>query len=231
LEIAELEKKLQSRGMQTENVADKPDNPAYIALASELASVRSEIKSYKQQIEDLDKKRAEYQERLQMSPKVDEGYKNLLVERNNTQAKYDDLSRKFMEARVAHGLEKEQMGDRFTLIDPAKLPEKPIRPNRPVVLLIGLILGIGTGVGTASLREATDHSAHRPEDLTTTFPIPVLAEIPEIVTLEDEMRRRKRLGVIIGSVFIALLASVLAIHFFVIDLDVLWARVIRHFAL
>jgi capsular polysaccharide biosynthesis protein len=60
--------------------------------------------------------------------------------------------KKFMEARVAHGLEKGQMGERFTLIDPARLPEKPVRPNRPAILLIGLFLGIGAGVGTASLQ-------------------------------------------------------------------------------
>ena len=230
-EIDELEKKLQAGENRAGSGADKPDNPAYVALASELASVQSEIKSYKQQIEDLDQKRAEYQKRLRMSPMVEEGYKNLLVERNSTQAKYDDLMKKYMEARVAHGLEKEQMGDRFTLIDPARLPEKPVRPNRPVILLIGLILGMGSGIGTVSLQEAMDHSARRPEDLTRTFPLPVLAEVPEIVTLEDAMRRRNRLKIIFGSVFILLVVSVLAVHFFVMDLDVLWARVIRHLAL
>jgi hypothetical protein len=162
-----------------------------------------------------------------MSPRVEEGYKNLMVERNDTQAKYDDLMKKYMEAKVARGLEKEQMGERFTVIDPARLPEKPIRPNRPVILVIGLILGIGTGIGTASLQETSDHSARQSEDLTTVFSFPVLVEVPEIVTLEDELRKRKRLKVIVGMAVILPLTVVPLIHFFVIDLDVLWARVIR----
>jgi capsular polysaccharide biosynthesis protein len=163
-----------------------------------------------------------------MSPRVEEGYRNLMGERNNTQAKYDDLMRKFMEAKVAHGLEKEQMGERFTLIDPARLPEKPVRPNRPVLLLIGLILGIGAGVGTASLQEATDHSARQSEDLAMAFP--VLAEIPEIVSLADELRKRKRLKIVVGITVLLLAVLVLGFHFFVMDLDVLWARVIRYLA-
>jgi hypothetical protein len=153
-----------------------------------------------------------------------------MVQRNNTQAKYDDLMKKFMEARVAQGLEKGNIGERFTLIDPARLPEKPVRPNQPVILLIGLILGLGAGVGTASLQEATDRSARRSEDLMKVFPVPVLAEIPEIVTLEDELHGRKRLKVTVGIVALLLVILIMGVHFFVMDLDVLWARAARHIA-
>jgi hypothetical protein len=162
---------------------------------------------------------------------VEEGYKNLIVERNNTQVKYDDLMRKFMEAKVAHGLEKEQMGERFTLIDPARLPEKPVRPNRPAILLIGLILGIASGVGTASLQEASDRSARKTEDLTRMLPFPVLAEIPEIVTAEEELRRKKRVKIAVVSSLLFVLIIVLVIHFFVMDMDILWIRVMRRLAI
>jgi hypothetical protein len=161
---------------------------------------------------------------------VEEGYKNLLVERNNTQLKYDDLMKKFMEARVAHGLEKGQMGERFTLIDPARLPEKPVIPNRPVILLIGLFLGIGAGIGTASLQESADKSARSSEDLATNFPFPVLAEIPEIITLQDERRGQRRLRIITGIVVLSMVIVVMILHFFVMDLDVLWARLTRYLA-
>lgn len=228
-EFEELEKKLQSQGSEPAMV-EKPDNPSYITLSAELASIRSEIKSTKQQIADIDARKAEYRRRLELTPRVEEGYKNLMVERNNTQSKYDDLMRKYMEAKVANGLEKEQMGERFTLIDPARLPEKPVRPNRPVILLIGLVLGVVSGAGTVSLQEVTDRSARWSEVLEMSFPFPVLSEIPEIVTLKDQLRRKKRVKVIAGIAVLSLVALVLAIHFFVMDLDVLWARIARHFA-
>lgn len=229
-EIAELEKKSNYEDVQT-NVPKKQDNPAYVALDAQLASTRSEISSVKRQLEDAKKKRTDYSRRLEASPRVEEGYKNLLVERNNTQLKYDDLMKKFMEARVAHGLEKGQMGERFTLIDPARLPEKPVKPNRPVVLLIGLLLGIGAGVGTASLQETTDKSARTSEDLATNFPFPVLSEIPEMITLQDERRRKRRLKIIAGVVILSLVIVVMIVHFLVMDLDVLWARLSRYLAL
>jgi polysaccharide chain length determinant protein (PEP-CTERM system associated) len=229
-EIATLEKKLQEQSNEPA-VQKKPDNPAYVALAAQLASVQAEIKSIKRHVEDLDQKRDDVRRRLEASPKVEEGYKNLIVERNNTQVKYDDLMRKFMEAKVAHGLEKEQMGERFTLIDPARLPEKPVRPNRPAILLIGLILGIASGVGTASLQEASDRSARKTEDLTRMLPFPVLAEIPEIVTAEEELRRKKRVKIAVVSSLLFVLIIVLVIHFFVMDMDILWIRVMRRLAI
>jgi polysaccharide chain length determinant protein (PEP-CTERM system associated) len=229
-EIAELEKKLQDKGDQPE-VQEKPDNPAYIALAAQLASIQTEIKSAKQQIEDLDKKKNDYRQRIEMSPKVEEGYKNLMVERNNTQAKYDDLMKKYMEAKVAHGLEKEQMGERFTLIDPARLPEKPVRPNRPAIILIGLILGLGAGVGTAALQEAADQSARRSEHLTSAFPFPVLGEVPEIMTLEDKLKKKNRWKTIIVTTALFIIILIFVVHFFVMDLDVLWARLARKLAI
>jgi polysaccharide chain length determinant protein (PEP-CTERM system associated) len=229
-EITALEKKFQEQASEPA-VREKPDNPAYIALAAQLASVQTEIASVKRQIEDLEHKREDVRRRLEATPKVEEGYKNLMVERNNTQVKYDDLMRKFMEAKVAHGLEQEQMGERFTLIDPARLPEKPVRPNRPAILLIGIVLGIGAGAGTASLLEAFDRSARKTGDLTRAFPFPVLAEIPEIVTVEERLRKRQRLKIaVVSSVLIVVLAG-LAIHFFVMDVDILWIRVMRRLAI
>lgn len=229
-EIAELEKKLQTKNTRPA-VEERPDNPAYISLAAQLASVQSEIRSTQRQIDAIDQKRAEYRKRIELSPRVEEGYKQMLAERNSTQAKYDDLMKKYMEARVAQGLEKGQMGDRFTLIDPAKLPEKPSKPNRMAILLIGLVLGMGAGVGTAALQEATDRSARRAEDITAVLPWPVMAEVPEIVTIEDELQKKQRMKHIIIAVAFAMVAGILIIHYFVIDLDVLWARLSRRLGL
>lgn len=225
-EIAELEKRQNT--VSDSSAVRQLDTPAYITLSSQLASIQSEIESAKRQIDDLKIKRNNFNQRIEASPRVEEGYNNLLAERNNTQAKYDDLMKKFMEAKVASGLEKDQLGERFTLISPAGLPEKPVKPNIPVILLIGLIFGIGAGVGIASIQEFSDQSVRRSDDLTKAFQIPVLAEIPEIVTTEDLARhRKKRISLLIAMIVCALVALVV-IHLFITDLDVLWIRVLRY---
>jgi polysaccharide chain length determinant protein (PEP-CTERM system associated) len=228
-ELAELTKQLRAVGRDTPET--KPDNPAYINLDSQLAGTRSDIESVKRQMADLQQKRDSIRKRIEASPRVEEGYKFLLVQRNNLQLKFDDLSKKFMESRVAQGLEKGQMGERFTLIDAARLPEKPVSPNIPAILLIGLVLGIGSGVGMAALRENSDFSVYGIDKLAKATKLPVLAAIPEIVTPQDLIdARRKRNMVLIGTT-VSCLTCILLFHFLIMDLNVFWAKLLRRLAI
>jgi polysaccharide chain length determinant protein (PEP-CTERM system associated) len=224
-EIVELERRLGASGVDA--AEGRQENPAYITLASQLASTRSEIDSVKRQIDILNHKNDEYRRRIEATPGVEEGYKALLSERKNLQTKYDDLMNKCMEARVARGLEKEQMGERFTLIDAARLPEKPISPNAPAICLIGLVLGIGTGVGSAFLREHSDPSVKSAEALARATGFPVLASIPEIVTRKDIARRKLKRTILVAGITLSLVAVLLVFHFLVMDLDVFWAKLMR----
>ena len=228
-DIAELEARMKSRpkAKSGDTSTDFSENQAYVALKTQLAGVEADISLLRQQVRDLNVKRDMYRGRIDHSPKVDEQYKTLLVERSNTQMKFDDLMKKSLEARVSQGLEKDQMGERFTLIDPARLPEKPIKPNVPVILMIGLILGIGSGVGVTSLRELTDNSVRHVKDLTRHVDAPVLGALPEIITWEDQNREglmRRNVLIAVGVVF---LAGILIVHFFIMDLDIVWAKVMR----
>jgi polysaccharide biosynthesis transport protein len=234
-EIAELEKRTATspsdgqapaKGRLTV-VADQADNISYVTLASQLSSVQSDIESSKRQLSELEKTRDAYRRRTEVAPRVEEAYKTLMTERNNTQAKYDDLMKKVMEAKVAQGLEKQQMGDRFTLIDPARLPEIPVSPNVPAILVIGLFFGIGAGVGNVSLREYGDQSIRSAGRLTAATAFPILGTIPLIVTQEDRRRARGRRNRVLAAVVILCIVGVLSFHFFVMDLDVFWATLSR----
>ncbi|MBA4417631.1 MAG: chain-length determining protein [Syntrophus sp. (in: bacteria)] len=238
IEIAELEKRLKvseqeaSAGGQKKSyisVTDQPDNPAYVALSSQLAGTQADIESAKRQLEELSRKRNDYQRRQEASPRVDQEYKTLMTERNNAQAKYDDLMRKTMEAKVAQGLEKGQMGERFTMVDPARFPEKPIKPNIPAIILIGVFLGIGAGVGTVSLREFMDQSVRNERDLYAIIQIPVLASIPEIITDRERTLRGKRKVIMLIGTAVSVVVGIFVLHFFVLDLNILWARLVRKF--
>lgn len=227
-EINALERQLKVNNSDVND--SNPDNPAYIALSSQLASTKSEIESLKRQIADLTKKRDSYQGRLIASPRVEEGYKTLLVQRNNLQQKYDDLSRKAMEAKVAHGMEKEQLGERFTLVDPARLPEKPASPKVPAILLIGLVLGIGSGIGAAAVKESGDQTVRSAEELTGATGFQVLASIPEIVSDDELIAARKKRRVYIVAAFLGVVAAIIIFNFLIMDLDVLWAKIARKLA-
>ena len=228
IEIMELEQQKKAANLGT--TGDKPGNPAYIILVSQLAGTRSEIESARRQIADVIKRRDSYQSRIIASPRVEEGYKSLLVERNNLQQKYEDLSRKAMESKMAHSMEKEQLGERFTLVDPARLPERPFSPNVPAILLIGLVLGIGSGVGAAALKESSDQSVRTADDLARITGFRVLVTVPTLVTTVDRLSVSKKRKVALAAMVVCVIATVCIVHIFIMDMDILLARVSRKLA-
>jgi len=135
--------------------------------------------------------------------------------------------KKYMEAKVAHGMEKEQMGERFTLIDAAKYPEKPSSPNVPAILLIGLILGAGAGAGTAAFQEHSDQTVRSVEQLAGLAGFPVLASISEITIPADNAARKRKAMIIVVSTVAGIIAALLIFHFFIMDLDIFWAKAMR----
>ncbi|MBU0995309.1 MAG: chain-length determining protein [Proteobacteria bacterium] len=229
-EIKALEKQMQASGLQENQKSGQSDNAAYITLSSQLENIRSEMELIHKNISGLESEKLEYQHRLEVSPKVEAEYNTLLMEKRNTQIKYDDLTRKHMEAKIAQGLEKDQKGERFTLIDPPMVPEKPFKPNRLVIFLIGLVLSFGAGIGVLTLEEMTDHSIRKPEMLAFITGHPVLISVPEIITLQDLKIRKRRNIIWIISIVSIVIIGILIFHFFVMDLNVFWAKLMRKVA-
>jgi len=226
-EIADLEKQIQSsRDSGRAGPGDAAsDNPAHATLSAQLASTRFEIESTARQIESLRAKAEQYRKRIEASPKVEKAYNALILERNNTQVKYNDLTAKYMESQVAHGLEKERKGERFTLIDPPRFPDMPVKPNRLAILLIGIVLGIGAGVGFAAIREFSDRSVRDVKRLAVATPYPVLAGIPVIETRADITRRRVKAGILSAAVVVVIAGGLIAFHNLVMDLNILWTKI------
>lgn len=226
-EIKALKAKMASDRSQQSSDPNEPDNPAYITLASQLASAQSEIQSIQNQIAELNKTKAKYERRIESTPRVEQEYKELNSRQMNIQAKYNDLTQKHMEATVAYGLEEGQKGERFTLIDPPRMPEKPFKPNRVAIALIGIVLGMGAGVGWAAFREFSDRSVRSSERLATMTGFPVLGHVPTIFSKKDIHRIKVQRFATVITTLLVIAVAIVAFHFFVMDLDVFWAKLSR----
>ena len=226
-QIKALEDRQENEEKTDDKNDERPDNPAYITIDSQLQRTRNEIEITEKQISELSKKRDTYQNRILATAKIQAQYENLVGERDASQLKYNDLLRKSMEAKVAQGLEREQKGERFTLMDPASFPEKPFKPNRLAIMLIGIVLGIGAGVGLAALKEVMDTTVKDAHGLAMAAPLPILAEIPDIITAAEKKAVRRRRLMLTGSMLIILFGGIIIFHFFIMDLSVFKAKAQR----
>jgi len=205
----------------------EPDNPAFIQIQTRLNAVNTEYNSLNQQYKELTGKLAQYEARVTSSPQIEREYKLLTRNYENAWKKYQELRAKQLEAKIAENLETERKGERFELIEPPQLPEKPIKPNRPLLLVLGLVLAFGAALGVVSLSESIDQSIRSQKDIYSLTEQEPLGLIPLIVTDSDRKKAVKGrvifgLGTV-GSVF----AAVIVVHEFVKPLDVLWFVALR----
>jgi hypothetical protein len=207
--------------------AIKPDNPAYISLRTQIEAADLEISALVEHERETRKEITRYQRKIESAPIVEKEYLSLLRDYENARAKYNELTSKYLEAKVALGMEETQRGERFTIIDPAQLPESPSSPNRLAIVIISLVLSLGAGVGAAAVREVMDKSIKSAEQIVETLSLQVLSVIPLMVSPQERRARRiKWAGATLGSVAVLVIAAIL-VDQFVMPLDVLWARLQR----
>jgi len=85
------------------------------------------------------------------------------------------LEEKYQEALVN---EKSTTGN-VLILNEARVPRQPAKPNRKLIILIGLVLGLGLGFGFALMRNYFDRRVKSPEDIEERN-IELLAWIPKI---------------------------------------------------
>ena len=169
-------------------------NPAYINIHTQIKRTEIEMESLQTQRKELDVRWQQYVKRLEKMPQVEQDYQDLVRDYSSAQTKYNETSAKLMEARQAEGLEESQVGEKFTVVDPPHLPEKPVKPNRMAIVLIGFILGLGAGVGLGAIREFTDTSIRTVSDVRRITGVPVMAAIPDVKEqskIQSKMKRGK----------------------------------------
>jgi len=214
-EIRLLEEKIQKSSSQLkDSVVEEPDNPSYINLSTQIASTELEIKKLEQRKAELEKELAEYQRRLEKMPEVEKQYQDLLRDKANAEAKYRELMDKLLEAKVAEGMEESQKGERFTIVDPPQFPEKPYKPNRLAIILLGFVFALGVSVAAVSVAEYTDQSIKSVKDISSVTDVPVLGVLPII---EDESEKHKKskklLFILLFGIVLLLVALFLAYRF------------------
>jgi polysaccharide chain length determinant protein (PEP-CTERM system associated) len=148
-------------------------NDQYNETQIETKRLRAEEKNLKEQI-------AIYQKRIEETPKREQELALLTRDYDLLRANYQSLLDKRMQAQMAQNLERKQQGEQFRVLDPARIPEKPIKPDRNKILMMGVVLGLAVGFGLAWFRESLDRSFHTVAEVESYLGIPVIATLSNL---------------------------------------------------
>jgi polysaccharide biosynthesis transport protein len=155
------------------------------------------------------------------SPQVERGLAALTRDYQNAQKKYEEIVSKKMTAQVAENLEEDQKAERFAVLEPPTLPDRPVKPDRRKLLAFSLILAMVTPVGLVSMMETLHGTVRGVGQITAILGQKPLVTIPLIpVAAEMASRRRSYLFMVLGAVLVIGLILV-AVHFLVLPLDMI----------
>jgi protein tyrosine kinase modulator len=221
-DVVRIKKEIEALETESRD-APKPDkptsamssgNPLKQVLQTQISDIDAEIQSLRSQRDQIRAQIAALQSRVDATPiraielsKISRGYEITL-------RKYQDLLAKSLESELSENMEKKQKGEQFQILDPANFPLAPVRPNRPLIVLIGLLAGLGAGFGLAFVSDNMDTSFKRSDEINAYVNVPLLATIPALMTRGSVLEQRRSQGILVLASLGVLVVGVVCLRTF-----------------
>jgi polysaccharide chain length determinant protein (PEP-CTERM system associated) len=138
-----------------------------------------------------------YQARIEATPLREAELSALMRDYETLQQTYRSLLQKKEDSEISANLEKRQIGEQFKILDPARMPEKPVSPDRPRLYLIAILAAIAIGIGLAATAEYFDRTLRTEADVRAALNLMVLATVPNMrdaAVATSRWRRRLAIG-------------------------------------
>ena len=219
IEKLEADKKAELAKRKAEPSGAKAQNPVYQQLTISIADADATVSSLQARVAEYQRRYAELRNASNMIPQVEQEYTQLTRNYDIYKQNYDDLLKRRESVTMSGDVESKTDTVDFRVIDPPFVPSKPAWPNRPLLLSLVTLGGLGAGVAVAFLlsqlrRTVTDRRALR--ELTG---LPLLGAVSRVET--DESLRRKRKGLM---TYLAALGSLIGAYGAVMILQLLVSR-------
>ncbi len=191
-------KKQQQEANKSNNSTKKGNNPlvfnpkqnsVIVALKYQIKNTKLEIKALNAEKERLQKQIDIYNKRIEDTPKVEEQLVELTRGYNTVRKIYDSLLSRKIAAEQAQALEQLQEGEQFRVIDPARIPQKPIKPKIKRILIITFIAAIAFAFGIAFIKDVMSGVFYDIEEIERDLGIHVIACVPFIPTPEQKRKK------------------------------------------
>lgn len=194
-QIAQLEKQVASgqESVSETHTSQAPRTNFTAAMENQrlqlqVKEIDASLKDMRVQQAKLPAEIAKYQQWIAAAPVREAEWSALTRDYNEMRKHYDELVSQNLQAQSAENLERNQKGSKFKVVDPARLPEKPVKPNALRILLMAVAAGLGIGYGLILCLDFMDTSFQDVRELEEYIGIPVVCAVPRIA-MPSEVKR------------------------------------------
>jgi uncharacterized protein involved in exopolysaccharide biosynthesis len=129
-------------------------------------------------------------------------------------AVYDQMVEQQKSAETMAQVAGRAQGESIAVIDPANLPQQPVAPKRPLLMLLGLFAGLACGAALAAVFEVPRLlTVQTSEDAAHYTGLPVLVTLPLLLTPREQRNLKARRVALALAAVIATVVSAPALAF------------------
>ncbi len=164
-------------------------NSVIVALKYQIKNTKLELKALNAEKERLQQQIDIYNKRIEDTPKVEEQLVELTRGYNTVRKIYDSLLSRKIAAEQAQALEQLQEGEQFRVIDPARIPQQPVKPKIKKVLAITFLAALAFAFGLAFVKDVMSGVFYDIDEIENELGLYVIACIPFIPTPDQKKKR------------------------------------------
>ena len=193
-----------------QSVAGMVANPVYQAAQAQLNQVDVEIASLRSELAVHQQNAKQLRNLMDTAPEAEAEYARLTRDYDVVKAQYNELVSRLDRARISEQAEETGV-IRFEVIDPPSVSLTPVAPNRPVLIAMVLLLGLGAGGVLAFLLNQTRPVFDNVRSLAELTALPVLGAVSRIWRERHRQQRRREVlqvataGAALFGVFVVVL--------------------------
>lgn len=202
-----------------------PQDLAVARIESRMAAVRSQTQVLETQRNALRGRIDQLEAQLLQVPQVERGIAILTRDLATTRLKYNEIIASVRTAQLAESLEDDQKAERFSLHEPPRTPEHPVKPDRKRLLAMGFFLAIAASGGMAVMLEMLYGRVRGLAAVTAITGQRPLVIIPYITVVAEVARQRQLVIALVAWLAAAGVLGLIALHFLYQPLDILMMKV------
>jgi polysaccharide chain length determinant protein (PEP-CTERM system associated) len=189
-EVQTLEQQLAETPERVPGTERESPNPVYQTLMSDKLALQQEVRAHKAAIAQVEASITAREKDLRDMAEQETWYTDLMRRRAEYTQLYEQFRSNLLTARTRLDVESQGYGTQVEIVAKALVPVTPSQKQRVKVVLVCILGGIAMGVSLVLALDFCDQSLRGREDAAAFLDVPVLASVPEIVSVKQVALRR-----------------------------------------
>ncbi len=172
-------------------------NPVYQELRLRLADAEARVATARARLSNVERQLAQTRDAARTIPKVEAEYVQLNRDYEVDKRNYDQLIARRESAQLAGEMESAGALSDFRVVDPPRVSEEPVKPNRPLLFTAAFFVSILAGLSAAWMRDQLRPTFFDLRALRNATDLPVFGGVSYVSNAAS--RARERLSTVLFS--------------------------------